>query len=150
MRLGRGGPLIVAAALYLVTGVVNLEVPLYRTYAAAAGWNNGLTAIMFAAYVAGLLPVLLCLGGLSDRVGRKPVVLLGTFVAVVATALMILHPTIQVLLVARLLKGVGVGLSVGAGTAWLAELGPGGDAAAVAANRVAVMTSLGFGSGAIG
>ncbi len=150
MRLGRSGPLIVAAALYLVTGVVNLEVPLYRVYAAAAGWNNGLTAITFAAYVAGLLPVLLCLGGLSDRVGRKPVVLLGTFVAVAATALMILHPTIQVLLVARLLKGVGVGLSVGAGTAWLAELATSGDAAAAAANRVAVMTSLGFGSGALG
>ena len=150
IRAQRFAALTVAGALYLVTGVVNLEVPLYRTYAAAAGWGTGLTAIAFAAYVAGLLPVLLFLGGLSDRLGRKSVVMLGLAAAVGATLLMILVPTMQALLVARLLKGIAVGLTVGTGTAWLAELAIGADADARAAGRVAVMTSLGFGSGALG
>lgn len=141
--------LVIAAALFLVTTAVNLEVPLYRIYAQAAGYGNGLTAAVFASYVAGLLPVLILFGGLSDRLGRKPVVLAGLIAALLATAAVILRPTMQALLVARLLQGIGVGLSVGAGTAWLAELLGGAEGAARAASIVAVTTSLGFGSGAL-
>src|SRR4051794_25119498 len=147
--MARAYPAIIAAMLFLVTGAVNLEVPLYRTYAAAAGYGNGLTAVVFAAYVGGLLPVLILFGGISDRVGRKPIVLTGLSAAALATALMILHPAMPTLIVARLLQGVGVGLSVGAGTAYLAELH--GDAAGPtrAAASVAITTSFGFGSGAL-
>ncbi|MDX2213020.1 MAG: MFS transporter [Oculatellaceae cyanobacterium bins.114] len=137
----------VSISLLLVTAAVNLEVPLYRTYAEVAGFGNGLTAVVFAAYVAGLLPVLLLLGGISDRIGRKPVLLIGLVFAALATTLVIVHPTMSVLLVARLCQGIGVGLSVGTGTAYLAELLDGAsDRAAVA---VTVMTSLGFGGGAL-
>lgn len=137
-----------AASLFLVTAAVNLEVPLYRTYAQAAGYSNGSTAIVFAAYVVGLLPVLIFLGGISDRLGRKPVILLGLLSALVATAAMIIRPTIHTLLFTRILQGVGVGLSVGAGTAYLAQIW--GEArAARAASYVAITTSLGFGSGAL-
>lgn len=92
----------ISAALFLVTAAVNLEVPLYQTYAEVAGFGNGLTAIVFAAYVAGLLPVLLLLGGLSDRLGRKPVLLEGLLSASLATALMILSPNMQTLPLTRL------------------------------------------------
>ncbi|MBD2103379.1 MFS transporter [Leptolyngbya sp. FACHB-261] len=139
--------LVIAASLFLVTAAVNLEVPLYHTYAEAAGFGNGLTAVVFAAYVVGLLPVLILLGGISDRLGRKPVVLAGLVAAMLATALMILSPNIHTLLLARVLQGVGVGLSVGAGTAYLAELMT--DRSSQAAGYVAVVTSLGFGSGAL-
>ncbi|HEY9623477.1 MAG TPA: MFS transporter [Crinalium sp.] len=138
---------IVSAALFLVTAAVNLEVPLYRAYAEAAGYGNGLTAIVFAAYVAGLLPVLLLLGGISDRIGRKPVILAGLTSAALATVLMILSPTMSTLLAARIFQGVGVGLTVGAGTAYLADLMPDGGTRAAA--YVAVMTSVGFGGGAL-
>jgi sugar phosphate permease len=139
----------VAAALFLITGAVNLQIPLYQTYAAAAGFGNGPTALAFAAYVAGLLPVLIFLGGSSDRLGRKPILLAGLGCAALATAAMIAQPTIAVLFVARLLQGVGVGLGVGAGTAYLAELLPGATGPARAAALVAVTTSLGFGGGAL-
>lgn len=139
---------VVAASLFLVTAAVNLEVPLYRTYAEAAGYGNGLTAVVFAAYVAGLLPVLIGFGGISERVGRKPIILLGLLFALLATTLVIIRPTIQTLLITRIFQGVGVGLSMGAGTAYLAEL-LGTQGPARAASYVALTTSLGFGSGAL-
>lgn len=138
---------VITASLFLVTVQVNLEVPLYRSYAEAAGYGSGLTSVVFAAYVAGLLPVLLLLGGLSERIGRQPVILSGLVSAILATTLMIVSPTIHTLLVARIFQGVGVGLSVGAGTAYLAELMV--KDATHAVSLVAIATSLGFGSGAL-
>ena len=145
----RRAEITIAAALFLITGAVNLEVPLYQTYAAAGGFGNGLTALAFAAYVAGLLPVLLFLGGSSDRLGRKPVLLAGLACAALATTAMIVHPSIGVLFIARLLQGIGVGLGVGAGTAYLAERFGGAAGPGRAAALVAVTTSLGFGGGAL-
>lgn len=141
--------LVVAVSLFLVTAAVNLEVPLYRTYADAAGYGNGLTAVVFAAYVAGLLPVLIFFGGISDRLGRKPIIVSGLVSAVLATTVMIVNPTIYTLLFARILQGVGVGLSVGAGTAYLAEILGEPNGATRAASYVAITTSLGFGCGAL-
>lgn len=140
---------VVAVSLFLVTIAVNLEVPLYRTYAQAAGYGNGLTAVVFSAYVIGLLPVLIFFGGVSDRLGRKPVLLLGMVSATLATGSVIVSPNIHTLFVARILQGVGVGLSVGAGTAYLAELLGQPNGHTHAANYAAITTSLGLGSGAL-
>jgi MFS family permease len=139
----------IALSLFLVTAAVNLEVPLYRTYAQLAGYGNGLTAIVFAAYVVGLLPILILFGGISERLGRKPVILSGLLSAALATTLMIISPNIHTLLLTRILQGAGVGLSVGAGTAYLAQIWGEAKGAARAASYVAITTSLGFGSGAL-
>jgi hypothetical protein len=58
--------LIVAAAIFLVTHAANLQVPLYNTYAKIAGFGSGISAIAFSMYVAGLLPTLILLDGISD------------------------------------------------------------------------------------
>jgi predicted MFS family arabinose efflux permease len=137
---------VVAASLLLVTIAVNLEVPLYKTYAQAAGYGNGLTAVVFAAYVAGLLPVLFLFGGSSDRLGRKAVILLGLVSALLATVLVVISPNIHTLFVARILQGMGVGLSLGAGTAYLAEIL---NDPTRAANYVGITTTLGLGSGSL-
>lgn len=139
----------VAISLFFVTAAVNLEMPLYRNYAQVAGYGNGLTAMVFAAYVVGLLPVLIFFGGISDRLGRKPLILSGLLSATLATTVMIVSPNIHSLLFARILQGVGVGLSVGAGTAYLAQIWGEPKGAARAASYVAITTSLGFGSGAL-
>ncbi|GEM_PF-188285 len=156
--LGRGLPgprfraydsLIVASSLFLVTGAVNLEMPLYRTYAALAGYGNGMTTVVFATYVAGLLPTLLFFGGISERIGRKGAILGGLAAALSATVLMLIHPGMQLLFFSRILQGIGVGLSMGAGSAYLAESLDGGQASKRAAGYVTVATSLGFGGGAL-
>jgi MFS family permease len=79
--------LIVAIAIFLITHAANLQIPLYGTYAKMAGFGSGISAIAFSTYVAGLLPTLILLGGASDRIGRKTVILASLFFACIATFL---------------------------------------------------------------
>jgi hypothetical protein len=138
----------VGAVLFIVTASVNLQVPLYPAYAAAAGLGTGPTALMFGAYVGGLLPVLVGLGGASDRLGRRPVLAAGVALSCCATLLVILRPEFYALCAARVLQGMGMGLTAGTGTAYLAEL-PGMGTTERAAGYAAVTTSLGSGAGAL-
>jgi hypothetical protein len=145
---------VTACALFLVTAAVNLPAPLYATYAASAGLGTGAATLAFACYVAGLVPVLLLLGGLSDRVGRKPPILAALVLTSAATALLLWHPSLEMLGLARLLYGIGTGLITGTGTAYMVELmGRGAAAAQEASQRgafvVTASTSLGFGAGAL-
>ena len=49
---------LVISCMFVIMLSVNLEVPLYQTYARASGYGTGLTAFVFAAYVLGLLPTM--------------------------------------------------------------------------------------------
>jgi MFS family permease len=62
---------------------------------------------------------------------------------------MLWRPGMQLLFLARVLQGLGVGLSMGAGTAYLAEALRGEEAVRRSAVYVAIATSLGFGGGAL-
>lgn len=138
---------IVAAAIFLIAHAANLQIPLYSTYAKMAGFGSGISAIAFSTYVAGLLPALILLGGASDRIGRKTVIVTSLLFACVATFLTIAQPNIYTLFVTRVLQGIGVGLITGTGTAYLSTLMP-QNATKVAA-IVSLTTSLGFSSGAL-
>ncbi|HEX4421814.1 MAG TPA: MFS transporter [Kofleriaceae bacterium] len=138
---------LVTFAVFLVTLAVNLQVPLYRVYAQAAHYGNGLTAVVFACYVGGLLPMLIFLGGSSDRLGRKWIVLAGMASASLATVLVIHAPQMQVVLMARVFQGIAVGITVGSATAYISELSSGD--AARASKVIAVASALGFGGGAL-
>lgn len=139
--------LIVAAAVFLITHAANLQIPLYSTYAKMAGFGSGISAIAFSTYVAGLLPTLILLGGASDRIGRKTVILASLLFACVATFLMIAQPSIYTLFITRVLQGIGVGLITGTGTAYLSALMP--QNAKKVATYIGLTTSLGFSSGAL-
>lgn len=77
----------------------------------------------FGVYALGLLPGLLGGGALSDRIGRRSVVLAGSLVAAAGNLLMLAwHPAAGVY-TGRLVVGVGVGLAISGGTAWAADLG---------------------------
>ena len=116
--------LIVAAAIFLITHAGNLQVPLYNTYAQIAGFGSGISAVAFSIYVAGLLPTLILLGGISDLIGSKTTVLASLLSASLATLLMIVYPTIYTLFVTRIFQGIAVGLITGTGTAYLSVLMP--------------------------
>lgn len=137
---------IVTASLLMVTLSVNLQVPLYGPYAEQAGYGSGLVAVTFSAYVVGLIPVLILLGGVSDRIGRKPALLLGLGAAFLANLLIVLDPGMQTLLKVRVLQGIGVGLSLGAATAYLAEIL---DNSPVVASLAGITVTIGLGSGAL-
>lgn len=136
-----------AFGLCLITLAVNLQAPLYTTYAQLSGYGAGATAVAFSGYVLGVLPVLLAFGGLADRVGRKPLILVALGLSMLATLVTMLWPNLVALGVARLMMGVGTGLASATSTAYMAELMATRDPRSPA-NRVTASTSLGFGLGA--
>ncbi|MFK3680409.1 MFS transporter [Pseudomonas sp. NPDC088890] len=143
----RYAPALLAFALCIITLAVNLQAPLYITYADLSGRGAAATAVAFSGYVLGVLPILLALGGLADRVGRRPLMLAALGLSMLATLLMLLAPSLETLGVARLFLGLGTGLASATATAYMGELMTGSDNSR-AANWVTASTSLGFGLGA--
>jgi MFS family permease len=141
---------IISFGLLLVTLAVNIAMPLFRVYAAEAGLNNGQTALVFAAYITGMLPCYIFLGGISDKVGRRPILIISVLCSFFATLLLTLFPTVTALIFARMLQGVALALSMGTGTAYLAEvLQHEKMAATKAANLASLSTAIGFSGGAL-
>lgn len=98
----------------------------------------------FGLYALGLLPSLMLGGGISDRRGRRPVVLTGLVLAAAGNLVMLLWPTLAGVVLGRLVVGLGVGMVASAGTAWAADQ----DAAKGAARAGVVLTS-GFAIGPV-
>jgi MFS family permease len=69
-----------AAWLVLMTGA-NVATPLYAVYAERFGFSSLVLTAIFATYAVVLVPSLILFGRLSDRFGRRPVVLAGLAVA---------------------------------------------------------------------
>lgn len=146
----RSPHIIAAAALLLITLAVNISMPLFRVYAAAAHFSNGQTALVFASYVVGMLPCYIFLGGLSDKVGRKPVLIASVVFAFCATAIITIWPNVYALVFARFFQGVALGLGMGTGAAYISELlQPHALAATKAAAMASLFTAFGFGGGAL-
>lgn len=139
---------LLALGLFTVTFAVNLQAPLYDTYAAESDVGATAVTVAFAAYVGGLMPTLLLLGGLSDRIGRRVPIALALILGALATALLVQVPSWTSLVIARFLLGIGTGLATTAGTAYMTEI-LGADRAKSAALIVTSATSLGFGGGAL-
>jgi MFS family permease len=137
-----------AVGLFTVTFAVNLQAPLYDAYAAESNVGATAVTIAFAAYVGGLMPTLLLLGGLSDRIGRRVPIALALILGGAATALLVQAPSWFSLVIARFMLGIGTGLATTAGTAYMTEI-LGADRAKNAALIVTSATSLGFGGGAL-
>jgi MFS family permease len=86
---------------------------------------------IFGIYALGLLPGLLVGGRVSDALGRQSVALAGATTALAGTLAMLLSQQPDVLLLGRLVVGIGVGLLMSSCTAWASDLkGPAGAATA--------------------
>ncbi len=139
---------LLTLCLFTVTFAVNLQAPLYDTYATASDVGTTAITVAFAAYVGGLMPTLLLLGGLSDRIGRRIPIATALLLGTAATALLVQVPSWTSLVIARFLLGIGTGLATTAGTAYMTEI-LSLNRAKTAALIVTSATSLGFGGGAL-
>ncbi|TNL08713.1 MFS transporter [Kosakonia cowanii] len=122
----RASTLPMWGAAWLVTAVFmlsNSPTPLYVHWQQELGFSTGTLTVIFALYIAGLLGTLLIAGQLSDRYGRKPVLLPGLLAALTACLLFGSAQSVIALGIARLLTGVAVGIMVSAGMAAVADLG---------------------------
>lgn len=116
----------VVLAAGLVTAVFilsNSPTPLYVQWQARLGFASGMLTVIFTAYIVGLLVALLVAGQLSDQIGRKKVILPGLIVALIACILFATATSVPMLLVARFLTGMAVGVIVSAGMATVVDVG---------------------------
>ncbi|WP_085918207.1 MFS transporter [Halomonas sp. CSM-2] len=134
-------------ALCMITTAVNLPAPLYDALAARDGLGVGATTLAFACYVAGIMPVLLGLNGLADRVGRKPLILLALLLCLIATTLMLVAPGLWALALARFLLGIGTAFTTAIAPGYMQML-VGRHAQQTSTHYVTASTALGFGLGA--
>src|SRR5215213_4110355 len=84
---------IVAMALFVLLLDGNLPTPLYAVYQEEFGFSGTTLTLIFAVYAIVLIPSLLVFGQLSDRVGRRPVIVGGLAVAALGLVLLALEPS---------------------------------------------------------
>lgn len=117
-------PTAMLHSTWLVTAVFilsNSPTPLYVQWQNQLGFSTATLTVIFAFYIAGLLATLLIAGQLSDRFGRRPVLLPGLTCALIACILFASAESVLMLVIARLLSGIAVGVMVSAGMAAIGD-----------------------------
>lgn len=129
MKEPRATPGMTNSALAALTVVSlftlsNAPTPLYPVWQQEWGFDAGTVAVIFGTYIVGLIGTLLVAGQISDRHGRRVVLVPGLALGVVASILFFVAQNVPLLLVARLLAGIGVGTVLSAGMAAVVDLAP--------------------------
>jgi MFS family permease len=141
-------------AVFVASWGGNQFSPLLLMYENRQHYSSVLVTAFLGVYVLGLVPALLVAGSLSDRHGRKPLMLAGLASAVVGSGLLAFGPLgAEFLLIGRLFSGLTVGIAMAVGTSWIKELSqaphdPKADGAA-GARRASLAFTLGSGVGAL-
>ncbi|SOE94417.1 Predicted arabinose efflux permease, MFS family [Burkholderia sp. D7] len=126
-------------------GASSAPTPLYRLYQEAWGFSSATLTLVFAVYAFSLLVALLTTGSLSDHIGRRPAIMGGVALEVVAMLVFAGAHSVQMLILARVLQGFATGTATSAlGAAIL-------DASRTRGSLVNTLSPmLGMGVGALG
>src|ERR1051326_7832605 len=101
----------------------NQFTPMLLLYRARLGLSPSVVEAMFAMYAVGLVPGLLAGGSLSDRIGRRRVVLFALVTSMIGGAVLIAGTGgAGWLFTGRLIVGLGSGSAVRARAAWVNEI----------------------------
>jgi MFS family permease len=121
--------------------------PLYAIYQAKFGFSATVLTVIFAVYAVAVLAAVLAAGQLSDQVGRRPVIIFGLALQMVAMAMFLVANEVALLFVARILQGISVGVVIAALSALLVDLQDRGSALGALVGSVA--PPLGLAAGAL-
>ncbi len=141
------GVAVLALAIFMVAFGTNVSTPFLVLYRDRLDLGPSATQAIFSVYVVGIIAALLVSGPLSDRIGRRAVVLPCLGMSAAASLLMIFgRDSYVVLLVARVLLGVVSGAVLSVGSAWLLELyGTGRQTTAALTATIASYAGFGLG-----
>jgi MFS family permease len=140
---------IVTATIGLALAASGAPSPLYVDYQQRWHFSSTTLTTIYAMYAGGVIITLLLAGGLSDRIGRRRV-LLGSVSALIGSLVIFLFANdTGWLFLARGVQGLATGVFTGAAAAALTELHPRRDARAAGLVNSA-STSTGIALGAVG
>jgi MFS family permease len=122
--------------------------PLYRTYSVLWHFSPLTLTLIYATYAFGVLASLLLAGGVSDDVGRRPVLLVALGALMASSVLFMVAGSAAWLFVARGLQGLATGAALSAASAALLDLHPNRDPAGVGLTTATAAAS-GIGLGAL-
>lgn len=138
----------VAAVIGLALFASATPSALYGVYEARWHFSTPVLTLVYGIYAIGVLLALLLVGGLSDQVGRRPVLLWALSLLLVAMVVFLAARSVAWLFAARALQGLATGAALGAAGAALLELHPRGDTQHAALVNGSVST-VGIGAGAL-
>ncbi|MGW5773891.1 MFS transporter [Streptomyces longwoodensis] len=113
---------LIAFAFLTAMAFSTVPTPLYPLYMAEDGFSTFMVTVVFATYAVGVIISLVLAGHLSDQFGRKKLLLPAIGLELVAAVLFLTSASLPVLLVARLITGLGVGMVTATATAHLHDL----------------------------
>lgn len=145
--------LLAAIAVFTIAWGGNQFTPLLVMYRLNGELDLVFVDLMLVVYAMGIAPALLLSGPMSDRIGRKPVMMAGPLFAIAGSVLIALgESTGALLLVGRMLAGIGIGIAMAVGGSWVKELSterfdPTAKSTS-GAKRQSMALTMGFGVGA--
>ena len=115
--------LVVAAQILLFAGS-NLPTPLFPLYEHRYGFGSGVVTLLFSSYVAVLIPALIFLGPVADRVGRRPLLVAGIALTTVSSAAFVAARSVAWLFAGEIIYGIGSALVMSCVSIAIRELHP--------------------------
>jgi MFS family permease len=133
-------------ALLIFTMGTSIVTPLFPLYQDRFDLSNGQITMLFAIYSITVVPTLLLMGSVSDRVGRRRVILPAMAIITAASLVMGFTESVPLLYLGRILQGVAIGGMLGVATAFVVDHAR-SESKAAAAALAGLAFRLGFGLG---
>jgi len=99
----------------------SIVTPLFPLYQEHFSLSNGTVTLLFATYTATVVPTMLLAGNLSDRLGRKRLILPGMALITLASLVFGFTTSLPLLFLGRVLQGLAIGMFLGVGTAFVVD-----------------------------
>ncbi|WP_292520971.1 MFS transporter [Methanoculleus sp.] len=112
---------LVVLVIFADMMIYGLLIPVFPQYAPRLGVDESVIGVVFGVYAVMLLLFSIPMGLLSDRVGRRPLIVVGMLLLALATALFGFSTTVTHLIIARAVQGVSAAATWSAGLALLAD-----------------------------
>jgi MFS family permease len=135
------GFILAVAAFFVAMVGTTLPTPLYPLFEQRYSFGSLLVTVIFAIYAFGVIAGLILFGNLSDRIGRKPPLVLGLVLSAASALLFLLAHSLAPIYAGRIVSGLSAGIFTGTATAYIIDLAPAGRRRF--ASFVAVFANLG-------
>jgi MFS family permease len=132
--------------LFVLTMGTSTLTPLLPLYQQDFGLSTGTATLLFVTYTITVCPTMLIAGNLSDRLGRKKLLLPAMAIMTLASLVFALAESVPMLFVGRVLQGLAIGGFLGVGAAFVVDHARRGSKE-LAAALAGVFFRLGFGLG---